>query len=273
MRVFKFLCLFAISLCLITGCEKQTFDSGYRPQIVPIEGDIEFRISDAINCSYRGIRFNWQTVDSFRCGFGDIDVTASKTGNDVSLCINGIKTPGFCRNYPIIPTAKTDFPTANGVYRLNFSMGNEQATGELQVTTDRFSITMRGDSRFKSKTVSMMRKPYHAIYGTIQGSYDPSNDSVVRLFMDSLYLLGARPGNFAQGDYGDLTVDSSGRVVANGRPIHGFLRKYMIEYTGSLTPMKEFIHRFGARHDLFLQFDMSNRNGDYFWGGRPIDLY
>lgn len=216
-------------------------DAEKDPIIVP-EIDKEFNIDlwEALYPTGRELHLQVSTIKNEDCLNAAIAFEHNRIGANIFVSLNEIVTPNDCD--PGMAPAKADINFGSlsaATYNLSLGLKNTIINdGRLQVSYDKYAITMQTEEGLQFLHHELRRVPSSAIWGYV--AYAQSADvSAANAIVDAIGNV-AYDADYPPGYYGYFTIiNNTNNLIIKGAPAQGFSKPFLFDYTGNPQQLKD----------------------------------
>jgi hypothetical protein len=184
-----------------------------------------------------------------------------RSGSHIKIYLDGIQ-PNENGPAALGPASETfQLGTlANGVYGVDFVLGNSTVRSLLTVSEASLSVNMPGNYYLVSNRPVLFRVPSAIIWGSV-GSF--TSDGCEK-FLDSLHALGTSTVILPSGDYYYFSFTPEGGFSCVELLGYRYSTSFIYRYTGDTSAVRNLVKRFGQNYSDSIYVHLYGGRGEMY---------
>lgn len=228
----------------------------------PIDSKVIFSLTEEIQRTGRNVSFQFHTERMYGLAGYHIFSSLSKTGNCISIQLNGILASQIGATILMPATASVDLGALpNDIYTMNFKINGVTIAAIMLVSDTSFVTKIQPNNLIEIATPRVLRVPRNIIWGQAE-SISPS---VYQSFLDSLVFLGATPATLMAGQYHYFSINEDGSFSIPSMLGFPYGCHFLYRFDPDTMVSRSLVKRFAKRYRDSICVELLGGRGENYY--------
>ena len=250
----KFFLLLLIPI-LLFSCSTDVEEEGS-----DINSDILVSITEELGTTGNVLKIKSETIKIYPCINYNLLTDYNFDGEDLQVSYQGVDISNICFTALGPATSEKVLTIEPGSYPVQFGNEEDVTSGTLQVDEEKYILELNSSSTIFLAREVLYKIPHNTYWGII-GYRDPSTESLLNVFEETLTSENVDFRSFTNGDYGHFKI-ANNEIVPPDNHGYYFADAFVFEFTGSLEELRQKVSGFLGAQGADLSVSIYSYNGN-----------